>query len=310
MKIEIANPIYDVVFKYMMEDNAVATLLVSSIIGEEIISLEPKPQEYTVDKVTTEGSTLTVYRLDFSAKIKTPDGHKLIIIEMQKASFPADIMRFRRYLGKQYADENNSIKHKDGTIEALPIYTIYFLGDELGIRRTPVLKIYPIVIDLGDEQIVESKSEFIEMLNHQSWVVQISCIQEPRRNELELLLSVFDQNNRTSNNHILNVREEDFPEKYRPLIRRLKQAAAIPEVKEQMTAEDEVLSYIKNLERIAASKVEKEKDVVIAQKDRELEEKDRELEEKDRELEEKDRELEEKDRELKAMRLKFQQAGL
>ena len=289
MKIEIANPIYDVVFKYMMEDNAVATLLVSSIIGEEIISLEPKPQEYTVDKVTTEGSTLTVYRLDFSAKIKTPDGHKLIIIEMQKASFPADIMRFRRYLGKQYADENNSIKHKDGTIEALPIYTIYFLGDELGIRRTPVLKIYPIVIDLGDEQIVESKSEFIEMLNHQSWVVQISCIQEPRRNELELLLSVFDQNNRTSNNHILNVREEDFPEKYRPLIRRLKQAAAIPEVKEQMTAEDEVLSYIKNLERIAASKVEKEKDAIIAQKNRELEEKDRELE---------------------AMRLKFQQAGL
>jgi len=60
-------------------------------------------------------------------------------------------------------------------------------------------------------------------------------------------------------------------------------------VKEQMTAEDEILNYIKNLERIAASKVEKEKDAIIAQKNRELEEKDRELE---------------------AMRLKFQQAGL
>ena len=44
---EIANPIYDVVFKYMMEDNSVAKLLVSSIIGEKVVSLESKPQEYT-----------------------------------------------------------------------------------------------------------------------------------------------------------------------------------------------------------------------------------------------------------------------
>jgi hypothetical protein len=139
MKVAIANPIYDVVFKYMMEDNEVAKLLVSSIIGEEIISLDPKPQEHPVETVTPEGSTLTVYRLDFSAKVKTPDGHKLILIEMQKASFPADIMRFRGYLGKQYADKNNSVTHKDGSIEALPIYTIYFLGDELGICQTPVL---------------------------------------------------------------------------------------------------------------------------------------------------------------------------
>ena len=81
MKVEIANPIYDVVFKYMMEDNAVAKLLVSSIIGEEIVSLDPNPQEYTVEKKNPdENKTLTVYRLDFAAKIKTQEGHKRIII--------------------------------------------------------------------------------------------------------------------------------------------------------------------------------------------------------------------------------------
>ena len=293
MKVEIANPIYDVVFKYMMEDNDVAKLLVSSIIGEDIISLEPKPQEYTVEKVTAGGSTLTVYRLDFSAKIKTPDGNKLILIEMQKASFPADIMRFRGYLGKQYSNKNNSIKREDGTVEALPIYAIYFLGDELGICETPVLKVFSSILDVGAQQIVHAKSEFIESLNHQSWIVQISCINEPHRNDLEVLLSVFDQNNRSSDNHILNVREEDFPEKYRPLLRRLKQAANNPDVKEQMTAEDEVLSYMQNLERIAAYKGEqkgeqkgaqKEREkmkVVIAQKDEELVKKDKELVKKD-----------------------------
>jgi hypothetical protein len=285
MKIAIANPIYDVVFKYMMEDNEVAKLLVSSIIDEEVISLEPKPQEHQ----NTEGKTLTVYRLDFSAKIKTPDGYKLILIEMQKANFPNDIVRFRGYFGKQYADKNNSITREDGSIEALPIYTIYFFGKELGICKTPVLKVFSTVMDMGTQQIVEAKSEFIESLNHQSWIVQISCMKELRRNELELLLSVFDQNNRTSDNHILNVHEEDFPEKYRPLIRRLKQAGSIPEVKEKMTAEDEVLEYIKSYGRSEVFKVRKEMEGVIAQKDEELVKKDKELE---------------------AMRLKLQQAGL
>ena len=331
MKVGIANPIYDVVFKYMMEDNEVAKLLVSSIIGEDIISLDPKPQEYTVEKVTVESSSLTVYRLDFSAKINTPEGHKLVLIEMQKASFPADIMRFRGYLGKQYADKNNAIKREDGTLVALPIYAIYFLGNELGICKTPVLKVFSCILDVGAQQIVEAKSDFIESLNHLSWIVQISCLQEPRRNELELLLSVFDQHNRSSDDHILNVREDDFPEKYRPLLRRLKQAASVPEVAEQMTIEDEVLDYLKNCVRSEAfkahKKVEKEMATAIAQiaqkeeelikKGKEIAKKDEELVKKDEELEKKDEELEEERKKTEAiakenetLRLKLQQAGL
>jgi hypothetical protein len=295
MKIEIANPIYDVVFKYMMEDNVVAKLLISSIIGEEIVRLQPKPQEYTVDRITAEGSSVTVYRLDFSAKIKTVDGHKLVIIEMQKASFPADIMRFRGYLGKQYADENNSVERDDGTLEALPIYSIYFLGEELGIRKTPVLKVFPCIMDLGDEETIDVRNEFIDSLNHHSWIVQISCMKEPRRNELELLLSVFDQHYRSSNHHILNVREEDFPKKYRPLIRRLKKAAAIPEVKEQMTAEDEILRYLQNLERLAAFKERKKLEVEMAQK---MAQKNEELVKNRKALDENKKALDEKDKAL------------
>ncbi len=45
----IANPIYDVVFKYLMEDAKIAKLLISSIIGEEIESLDFRPQEFTAD---------------------------------------------------------------------------------------------------------------------------------------------------------------------------------------------------------------------------------------------------------------------
>jgi hypothetical protein len=77
---------------------------------------------------------LTVYRLDFSAKIKTAEGYKNVIIELQKAKFPTDIMRFRSYLGQQFANKNNFQKIKiDNHIRktGLPIISIYFLGHKL-----------------------------------------------------------------------------------------------------------------------------------------------------------------------------------
>jgi hypothetical protein len=289
MEVQIENPIYDVVFKYMMEDNIVAKLLISSIIGEEVVNLEPKPQEHTREKDKKENKegfeNLTYYRLDFSAKIKTAGGeHKVVIIEMQKADLPTDIMRFRRYLGEQYVDyENSTVNGKE--IDAMQIYTIYFLGKELGIYDTPVLSISPEIRDVSTGKIVAEKSKFIEGLNHKSWIVQISCLKERRRNELEQLLSIFDQSNRTSDNHILNVKEEDFPEKYRPIIRRLKGAASDSKVKKQMKEEDEILKYLRNAARIMASEEIEKKDKTIEENKKTIAEKDREIAELKRQLE-------------------------
>jgi len=75
----IANPIYDVVFKYMMEDLKVAKTFISAIIGEEVENLDFCPQELTTKY--KEGS-MTVVRVDFLAKIKTAKGYKAVIIEM------------------------------------------------------------------------------------------------------------------------------------------------------------------------------------------------------------------------------------
>ena len=320
MEVQIANPIYDVVFKYMMEDNAVAKLLISSIIGEDVVTLEPKPQEHTRDKdeeqIKEEILNLTVYRLDFSAKIKLSGGqYKVIIIEMQKADLPSDVMRFRRYLGEQYIDSKNQTTDGEG-FNAMQIYTIYFLGKELGIYDTPVLSVSPEVKDVSTGEIVGEKGEFIEGLNHKSWIVQISCLKKRRRNELEQLLSVFDQSNLTSDNHILNVREEDFPEKFRPIIRRLKGAASDSKVKKQMREDDEYLQYLryamrsmvtKEVKKIQekelkkrekALKTLKEKEKTLKEKDKTLKEKDKTLKERDKELKENKKTIAEKDREL------------
>jgi len=303
MKVQIANPIYDVVFKYMMEDNLVAKLLISSIIGEQVVELEPKPQEHTTEKKKRKGSTgddssLTVYRLDFSAKIKTPNGDKLIIIELQKASVPTDIMRFRSYLGKQYCDVSNNVMGESGKSEPVQIYTIYFLGRELGICDTPVLSVNPVVIDMATNQIVKEKNEFIDLLNHKCWIVQISCLKQRRRNELEKLLSVFDQSNRTADIHILNISEKDFPEKYRPLIRRLKMAASNQKVKKQMEEEDGIISYLKDIERDGYIKARKEFESKMAKALKKIEAKDKTINIEKEKNKAKEKEIKEKNKEI------------
>ena len=44
-RMEIANPIYDAAFKYLMQDDRAARLLVGRIAGLDIESLELRPQE-------------------------------------------------------------------------------------------------------------------------------------------------------------------------------------------------------------------------------------------------------------------------
>lgn len=251
----IANPIYDVVFKYLMEDNEIAKLMIGTIIDEEILELDFLPQEnvFQLDR-----RVLTVYRLDFSAKIKLPDGgYKQVLIEIQKAKLSTDIMRFRQYLGKQYQDRRHSYEVQEGgrtKKRAIPIVTIYFLGYPLEKITVPVIKVSRNYVDVTNGEVIETQEEFIESLTHDSYVIQIPHLHPDRQSEVEQLLSVFDQNWVTDDRHILNINEADYPEKYRPIIRRLQAAIAEPKVREIMDAEDDLLEELDMLERELAER--------------------------------------------------------
>jgi len=302
---QIANPIYDVVFKYLMEDSKIAKLLISSIIKQEIEILEFRPQEFTAEieknksvskkkkgKKKTELTFFTVYRLDFSAKIKTPAGDKIVIIEIQKAKFATDIMRFRKYLGEQYSNkeniyitDENGKRHK----KACEIISIYFLGHELeNIHGVPVIKSQKTYIDVSSGKEIKQKEYFIDSLNHESYTIPIPELKEKRRNELEKLLGIFDQSNRTSDHHILNVREEDFPEDYRDFIRRLQKAANEPEIRKKMDLEDEIIEELEERERELALK-----EIIIEEQMKTIEEERKKREESENTIEELKRELDE-----------------
>ncbi len=296
--IQIANPIYDVVFKYLLDDNKVAKIFLSAILEEEIVELEYRPKEVRTE---TEKSTLTVYRMDFSAKIKTTEGdHRLVIIEIQKAKYHTDIMRFRKYLGSQYADPNNMYVEEEGVKYALPIISMYFLGHSLKHTEAPVIKVKRNYYDMATGEELKEKEEFIESLTHDSYVIQIPKLKEKRRNEVEILLSIFDQGDYRSNNHVLNIKEEDFPEKYHSVIRRLQRAIAESKVRDTMDLEDEILEELGDMERTIAKKNEliEESKKIIEEKEKALQENTRVLNEKDLAMKEQEKTIEELKRRL------------
>lgn len=293
---EIANPIYDVAFKYLMEDNDIARLIISTIIKQNVISLELKPQESTVELKI---GSLTVYRLDFAAKIETPEGFKTVLIEIQKAKLATDVMRFRKYLGEQYLNEENTYKkkvirkHVDELVEmeetkAIPILSIYFLGYPLDHFKVPVIRVQRDIYNDATNEKLEGREEFIECLTHDSYIIQVPYLKGDQKTEVEKMLGVFDQSKMTSDHRVLSIREEDYPEKYRPIIRRLQRAIAEPDFRKKMSLEDEVIDELKKKERVILQQKE-----ILIKAENIIEEKDKALAEKDKALEEKEKQIRE-----------------
>ncbi len=303
---DIANPIYDVVFKYLMEDNKIAKLMLSSIIEEKIISLNFLPEKKSFK---FENKPLTVKVMDFSAKIETPKGEeKQVIIELQKAKFPTDIIRFRRYLGGQYISKANTKiieKGKDDessiVIEnPLPIITIYLLGHKLKHTKAPLIDVKRIYYDRLGKKEIKEREEFIESLTHDSYIIQIPYLKQKYKTDIENLLSIFDQDNVKNDKHILNVNPNNYPEKFKKIIRRLQQAMAEEEVRDTMDFEDEYVEELETLERRIQIKDEKleKKDKEIENNKAEIENNKVEIKNNKAEIESKNAEIENKNAEL------------
>lgn len=287
--VQIANPIYDVVFKFLLDDNKIAKKFLSVLTGKNIVTLEYKPTEL---RNTLEGkSSFTVLHIDFSAVVELEDGSKEhIIIELQKASYFADILRFRRYLAAQYANADNTYT-RDGKRKAMPIYTIYFLGHTLDHTDVPVITIDRVMRDKATGKIIDVKEDFVEALSHDSLVIQIPCLKNMRRNEIEKVLSVFDVSK--GKTHFFDIDEKQYPKEHQDIIRRLRQACSEKTIRDTMICEDEILAELGYLERTIA-----QKDEALDKAARDLSKKDEALDEAARELGKKDEALDEAAREL------------
>jgi septal ring factor EnvC (AmiA/AmiB activator) len=191
----IANPIYDVVFKRLMQNKRIATFFIETLLEETILDIELRPQEYIVQDVSKTLFPLAVSRYDFIATIRTAEGPKKVLIEIQKSPKPDDLMRFRKYLAEQYKSEDEMDTEFGKIRTSLPIVTIYLLGFELSEIDAAAVRVARQYTDLQTHEPIKQKSDFIENLSHDCYVVQLTKIQSRVRTSLEEMLSVFEQNN-------------------------------------------------------------------------------------------------------------------
>ena len=288
----IANPIYDVVFKYLLDDQKVARLVLSALLGMEVLELQFRPTEVQHELPRPDGTDLLVLRMDFAATVRLADGsRKLVLIEIQKARSASDVQRFRRYLGTSYANPEHVYQDADGKEQALPIVTIYFLGEGLDCVDVPVLRINRHYLDVATGEEVPVLDPFVEALTHDAIVVQMNRLKNRRRTDLERLLEVFDQGLAArSDPHVLDILEENFPDHYREVLRRLLRAGAEPDLRGRMDVEDDLLADLQENARESADLRQ-----TVVEKNQEIQENHRVIEEKDFVIQEKDLVIQEKD---------------
>lgn len=298
----IANPIYDVVFKYLMEDERVAKILLSALLKKEILELEMRKQEYTAMQQTR----ISLFRMDFAAKIRDNNGEEhLVLIELQKTWLATETLRFHQYLGTQYLNKENIKSDKDSNY-GLPIISIYILGHILGDLKEPVIYVRRRYLDY-DDNVLEQKDKFIESLTHDSIIVQIPYLQGRTRNRLERLLNLFDQDRRhKDDDHYLEIDETQFHEKDEQLlVNRLLRAGTTPDVRRAMQVEDEILSEIEARDTTIMLKEQ-----VIAEKEQEITQKKLVIEQKEQVIEQKEQQLEQQKRTMRELVRILSQTGI
>jgi hypothetical protein len=288
----IANPIYDVVFKRMMENEKVAKFFIGTFLEQTIENVVVKPQEFTY---TDELAGLAVFRLDFIATIKTETGElKKVLIEIQKAKNQIDLMRFRNYLGEQYKKED--VINEEKVI--LPITTIYILGFKLPEIPIACLKVERNYKDLTNKTILKTKSDFVEKLTHDSFIVQVDRITDNYKTRLDKLLSVFEQTNFVDSNKITKeFKHETDIEEVKIITDILHHSGTNPKERKQIEDEQEAWRTVNAMFEDKEKEFRKEINEnrkIIDENRKIIDEKDKALDEKDKIIEELRRKLGEK----------------
>lgn len=279
--ITVVNPIYDCVFKFLMEDERIAKTLLAALLKKEVVSVDIRRHEHT----NTTRNDISMFRIDFSARVKDDDGkEKLMLIELQKTWVETETLRFRQYLAVQYNAQENMMKAEKGKRQyAIPMVTVYLLGHRVGKLSDPVLYVNHAAYDYDGNVVEEGMADpFVSSLVHDSIIVQLPLLRGKIQNHLEKVLSVFDQIHRQpGDTQYINLDESKYEgdEEMMRIIHRLTAATVTADVRAEMNVEDEFFSAIENRDTELM-----EQKRIIAAKDDEIAEGKKQIAAKDDEI--------------------------
>ena len=289
MIIHVANPIYDSVFKYIMEDERIAKTILSALLKKEVVHVTVRPHEYS----NTTRDTLSMFRIDFAATVREKEGNeikdRIVLIELQKTWLNTETLRFRQYLGAQYNNKNN-IREADEKGFAYPMVAVYLLGHKVGNIKEPIVYVNHDVFDYNGNVVAEGNTEpFVESLTHNSIIVQIPRLQGNVNNRLEKVLSVFDQTNvEGDTQQVLKIDEDKYADDNDMMyvLHKLTAAAANSEMRQDMNVEDEFYKAIEDRDTaiMQRDKILKEQSEQISQQSEQISQQSEQLSQQSEQL--------------------------
>ncbi len=338
----IANPIYDTVFKHLMSDadDNIAKRFIEQILNIEILEFNFDNTEFSqvLEERKKSDIPLSIYRLDFIAKIKTEQGPVTVLIELQKSWEEKDVYRFRNYLAEEYKrhfgayinymdelevirkerlrckKENRSIPDlpEKNIPQALPIIAIYILDKELFHDRM-MIHVDPVYKDPNkNNEILKGKDSFIEQLIHNSYFIQIPRIPNKPKTHLENLLSIFNQTYLVENDSKRIDYHAELDGVKEPLLRdmlyKLQGIGVDAKIAKEIEARESGRKFLAERDillwydlELAEQKIRKTKEA-LENKDKVIENNQKELQNNQKVIENKDKEIENKDKEIEKMR--------
>ena len=324
MTTTIANPIYDLAFKYLMEDERVVKILLSALLRKRVVEVTTRRNEL----INVEREPVSVFRLDYRAVTVDNDGRKEhVLIELQKTDLPSDLLRFRQYLGTQYRNEENMVADTacdvgaaPGTAHSqrkhgLPMIAIYLLGHRVGSIEEPVLYVSPRAENYDGEPVTQGLPDpFVDSLTHSSIIVQIPLLHGRVRNHVERILNIFDQTRMDSeHSYLLNIDEADYSgdEDLRLIFHRLLTAGASKEMRERMEMEDLLLRDYdeRGVELLRQKKQLLQQFEQLQQQNEQLQQQGEQLQQQGEQLQQQDEQLQQQDEQLQQQNEQLQQQG-
>ena len=303
----IANPIYDTAFKYMMQNERAAKVLISNLLDKEVDELQILANDIPV----FEKDSLRILRLDFAAKIRdrNTDRTEIVTIELQKAYSDSEVKRFRDYLASNYANPRHTEKRRRMTVaknretgkyerveveEDVPLHiiAIYFLGsgfDDLIDSVAPVIYNFPQPVGIDGQPVKGIRDTlFFKALTHDTIVVRINKLKANAQSKVEKMLEIFIQDDVSdSSKQLLEVKDIDTKsDEYRELAMPLALAAGDVEFRKKMSMEAYLSRLLQDSEYAQNEKEYYQQ--LVSEQASQLQEQKTQLQEKDSQLQEKD----------------------
>ena len=268
-KIIISNPIYDEVFRYLMDDLESAKIIISTLLNQTILNLKPLSNDlvylHNNKQVADKNTSIALMRLYYAAEILNKDSTKeLVTIELQKAKLRTDEIRFRKYIAENLKKTEKIISDEidpktnlprviEKTYRFIPIFILNFEIETEICDLT--IQTYRNIHGVFTGKKLQEQNEFLNNLMYNLIVVQIPYINKIKESDLlndkhklalYKLFQLFNQSNPADiENHSLYINEDEIPEEYARIVHRLANVNANdPQLYQKLILEDTALKEI------------------------------------------------------------------